>query len=111
MKVSRFWAGALVGMAVFGGIVVYPGSASAQESALSEAKDKTRQNPTSAEASLAYGRALRRAGREGEALTELRRGQIFAKGADTINVEWEIARTHIAKRDFNAAMNSCAAIK
>ena len=110
MQFSRLWATALVGASVLGGIVSTTGEASAQQSALAEAKDRTRQAPTSPEASIAYARALRRAGREGEALTELRRGQIFAKGDAAIDVEWEIARTHIAKRDFAAAMGSCRSI-
>ena len=56
----------------------------------------------SVEASLAYGQALRRAGREAEALTELRRGLGVSGGkAETAGrVQWEIARTHIAKREF-----------
>jgi tetratricopeptide (TPR) repeat protein len=74
-------------------------------------KERARQSPTSADAALAYGRALRRAGLENEALTELRRGQIFAKGDTAITVGWEIARTQIAKRDFFSAMASCGAIK
>lgn len=111
MKLSKFWGSGLVGVALFGGIALCPSGASAQETALTESRDRTRQSPTSADASIAYGRALRRAGRDNEALTELRRGQIFAKGDAAVLVEWEIARTHIAKRDFNAAMSSCAAIK
>lgn len=110
MKVSRIWATALVGVCVVGGIVSSTGEASAQESAISEAKARARQAPTSPEASVAYARTLRRAGHENEALTELRRGQIFAKGDAAITAEWEIARTHIAKRDFSPAMASCKAI-
>lgn len=109
MKVSRIWATALVGVCVVGGIVSTT-EASAQESGLAVVKERARKEPTSADASLAYGRALRRAGREGEALTELRRGQIFAKGEAAITAGWEIARTHIAKRDFSAAMASCRSV-
>ncbi len=109
MKVSRIWTTALVGVCVVGGIVSTT-EASAQESALSEAKERTQKAPTSPEASVAYARALRRAGRESEALTELRRGQIFAKGDAAMTAEWEIARTHIAKRDFSPAMASCKSI-
>ena len=109
MKFSRIWATALVGACVVGGIVSTT-EASAQESGLAAAKDRTRKEPTSVEASLAYGRALRRAGRETEALTELRRGQVFAKGDAAITAGWEIARTHIAKRDFNAAMGACKSV-
>lgn len=107
MKSWRFWAAAL---GAFGGLL-HPAPATAQESALAEAKNQTRQSPTSADASIAYGRALRRAGHANEALTEVHRGQSFAKGEGAIMAEWEIARTYIAKRDFNAAMGSCAAIK
>mgnify|MGYP001101453057 CR=1 FL=1 len=106
----RFWAHALVGMGLLGGIVFAPGAASAQESALAAAKEKTRQAPTSAEAALAYGRALRVAGRDQQALAELRRGQALARGNDAIRLTWEIARTHIAKRDFFAAKSACLAI-
>lgn len=112
MKLSNVAVRVLIGVCLSGGIVCTTTTpASAQETSLSEAKDRTRRESTSAEASLAYGRALRRAGHESEALTELRRGQIFAKDANAILVEWEIARTHIAKRDFGAAMASCASLK
>jgi tetratricopeptide (TPR) repeat protein len=110
MRVSRFWVTALVGTCVLGGIVSTTERATAQESALAEAKDLTRRNPTSTEASLAYGRALRRAGREGDALVELRRGQFFAKGDAAIAVGWEIARTHIARRDHYPAMAACKSL-
>jgi tetratricopeptide (TPR) repeat protein len=111
MKLSpRFWAHALVGMGVCGGIALAPGSASAQQSVLAEMKEKTRQSPTSAEAALAYGRALQRAGQDQQALAELRRGQAFARENDAIWLTWEIARTHIAKRDFFAAKSACAGI-
>jgi tetratricopeptide (TPR) repeat protein len=111
MNVSRHWARrALAGMGLLGGIVLTT-PAGAQESTLSEAKERSRQAPASPEAALGYGRALRRAGRENDALLELRRGQVYAKGADAITIGWEIARTHIAKRDFAAAMSSCQAIK
>jgi tetratricopeptide (TPR) repeat protein len=67
-----------------------------------------------ADASVAYGVALRRAGHEGEAMTELRRAQAIAKGSSSdraITADWEIARTYIAKRDFAGAMNACGLIK
>ena len=109
MKVTRIWATALV-LGCAGGGIVSTTEASAQESAISAAKDRTRKEPASAEAAVAHARALRRAGREADALVELRRGQIFAKGDAAITAEWEIARTHIAKRDFAAAMASCKAV-
>lgn len=85
-------------------------TAYAQESAINDAKDKTKQTPTSAEASMAYAKTLRNAGKENEALTELRRAQTFATGGSAVLVSWEIARTHIAKRDFTAAMSACHSI-
>jgi tetratricopeptide (TPR) repeat protein len=105
MKVSGIFAsGLLVGW------IALTTASFAQESAVGEAKDRVKQTPTNPEASLALGRALRRAGHENDALTELRRGQIFAKGDTAIATEWEIARTHIAKRDFGPAMSACKAI-
>ena len=63
----------------------------------------------SVEASLAYGQVLRRAGREGEAMTELRRGFGVSGGKTEIagRLQWEMARTHIAKREFELAMATC----
>src|ERR1700743_789220 len=81
-----------------------------QESALSDAKDKTKSSPTSADASIAYARALRKAGHDQDALNELRRAQTFALGNQAVLVDWEIARTYIAKRDFTQAMTACGAI-
>lgn len=97
------WAGALV-------VLLGSSAAGAQESAITDAKDKTKTAPTSPEASIAYAKALRNAGKENEALTELRRAQTFATGGQAVLVDWEIARTHIAKRDFTNAMSACHAI-
>jgi tetratricopeptide (TPR) repeat protein len=84
-------------------------SAGAQESAVEPARDKTKAAPMSAEASLAYGFALRRAGREAEALTELRRGYGISAGKGEIGgrIQWELARTYIARRQFEPAMATC----
>lgn len=83
--------------------------AGAQESAVDAARDKAKATPMSAEASLAYGSALRRAGREAEALTELRRGYGISAGKGEIGgrVQWELARTYIARREFEPAMATC----
>lgn len=84
-------------------------NARAQESGLDAARDKAKATPMSAEASLAYGQALRRAGREADALTELRRGFSVSGGKSELagRLEWEIARTHIARREFEAALGAC----
>ncbi|MDB5215653.1 MAG: domain protein putative component of TonB system, partial [Myxococcaceae bacterium] len=83
--------------------------AGAQESGVDAARDKARAAPMSADASLAYGQALRRAGREAEALTELRRGYGISAGKGEIGgrVQWELARTYIARREFEPAMATC----
>jgi tetratricopeptide (TPR) repeat protein len=92
--------------------VGFPGSAYAQESATDAARDRAKAAPTSGDASLAYGQALRKAGREAEAIVELRRGVTASAGkADLVGrLEWEIARSHIARRDFDAASTSCRAM-
>ena len=83
--------------------------AGAQESAVDAARDKSKAAPMSVEASLAYGFALRRAGREAEALTELRRayGVSAGKGEIGARVQWELARAYIARREFEPAMATC----
>ncbi|MBS2015137.1 MAG: tetratricopeptide repeat protein [Deltaproteobacteria bacterium] len=88
------------------------GPARAQESGVAEAREKARAAPASHEAALGYATALRRAGRENEALTELRRAIAMAGGrVDVVaRLQWEVARTHIAKREFESAMGTCRAI-
>lgn len=83
--------------------------AGAQESGVAAARDKSRAAPMSVEASLAYGQALRRAGRETEALAELRRGFGVSGGKSELagRVQWEIARTYIARREFEPAIATC----
>jgi tetratricopeptide (TPR) repeat protein len=89
-----------------------PQLASAQESGVAEAQAKAKATPMSPEASLAYGQALRRAGREAEALVELRRGLAVSGGKGEIagRMQWEIARTFIARREFEPAIATCRAM-
>jgi tetratricopeptide (TPR) repeat protein len=82
----------------------------AQQSGVAEAKERANAAPTNPEAALSYGRALRRAGREADALAELRRGRLFAKDDLAVRLEWEIARTHVARRDFHQALGTCRAM-
>ncbi len=83
-------------------------AASAQESSLPVARAEVAKTPASAEARLALGRALRRSGREAEAITELRRGLgLGAKPATAASLTWEIARTHIDQREFAKATSAC----
>jgi tetratricopeptide (TPR) repeat protein len=60
-----------------------------------------------ADDAVVKGQTLRRSGKENDALTELRRAKVGATGAAATKIDWEIARTHIAKRDFASAMSSC----
>ena len=83
--------------------------AGAQESGVDAARDKAKAAPMSVEASLAYGQTLRRAGREADAMTELRRGFGVSGGKTEIagRIQWEIARAHISKREFELAIGTC----
>jgi tetratricopeptide (TPR) repeat protein len=86
--------------------------AGAQESGVDAARERAKAAPMNVEASLAYGQALRRAGREAEALTELRRGFGASGGKTELagRVQWELARTHIARREFEPAIATCRAM-
>lgn len=86
--------------------------AGAQEAGLTEARERVKAAPLSPEASLTYGQALRKAGHEGEALTELRRGVALAANRPDAAalLKWELARTHIAKREFEQAYWLCSGI-
>jgi tetratricopeptide (TPR) repeat protein len=97
------------GLALALGVVWTTSEVQAQESALGEAREKVKVAPASAEASLAYGRALRRAGHENDALRELRRGVGLTAGKADLaaKLTWEIARTQIAQRQFEQAMATC----
>ncbi len=82
----------------------------AQQSQIDAFRSATKSSPNDANYSLALGRALRRAGREAEALSELRRGLSLASGrsGDTaVELQWELARVAIARRDFPQAMAAC----
>lgn len=88
-------------------------AAHAQETKLESLKSAAKSAPTDAAASLALGRALRRAGHEKEAITELRRGAFLASartGDLGQRLYWEIARSHMQLREFGQAMVSCRAL-
>ncbi len=93
-------------------VATSPRLASAQESGVAEAQALAKASPSSAEASLGFGRALRRAGREADALAELRRGLAVSGGRGEIatRLQWDVARTYIARREFEPAMASCRAM-
>ncbi|HSO39014.1 MAG TPA: tetratricopeptide repeat protein [Labilithrix sp.] len=93
-------------------VAASPRLAGAQESGVAEAQALAKAKPMSPEASLGFGQALRRAGREAEALGELRRGLSVSGGRGEIatRLQWEIARAHIARREFEPAMATCRAM-
>jgi tetratricopeptide (TPR) repeat protein len=86
--------------------------AQAQESQLGGLRAAAKAAPTDPAASLALGRALRRAGHPLEALAELRRGIAVSAGrVDAItNLYWEVARVQMDRRDFAQVVTACRAL-
>jgi tetratricopeptide (TPR) repeat protein len=84
--------------------------AAAQESKLEPLRAASRANPADAGAGLAYGRALRRAGRYAEATTELRRTIVYAHGQVAIDAHYEVARVFLDQREHGKAIGECRAI-
>jgi tetratricopeptide (TPR) repeat protein len=91
------------------GVVFVARDAVAQESRLDELRAASRSRPGDGAASLAYGRALRRAGRLADAITELHRGFVVAGGLKDIaaQLHWEAARVYADKHDLPRATASC----
>ena len=85
--------------------------AEAQESQLDSLRKATQASATDPAASLAYGRALRRAGRYTEAANELRRGYGFATANPRVlaDLHWEVARVQMDRHDFFQARAECGA--
>src|SRR5438132_1602792 len=105
MRSARIWTAAALVLSMAAGA---PGEASAQLSQIDALKAAAKAQPADAAASLALGRALRRAGKTKEALEELRRGVNQTRaGALTIDLHWELARTLLARGDFGPAMIQC----
>jgi tetratricopeptide (TPR) repeat protein len=105
MQIARISAVALV--------VTLASSAFAQESGIDSARAAVHANANDPQAAVALGRALRRAGKYADALTELRRGASTLAGhqADAAQkLHWELARTYIAQRDFSNAMVACRVV-
>ncbi|MGA7122642.1 MAG: hypothetical protein WBY94_21260, partial [Polyangiaceae bacterium] len=98
MRSSTF-AVALVGSLALASSIV-AGPARAQESQLDSLRAAANSSSGGAAAALAYGRALRRAGRSGAALSELRRAKVIARSAPAqaealAAIDWELARTYM----------------
>lgn len=110
MQRARFFRGLVFPIAL---MALAPSAAHAQETVLDPLRAAVKAAPTDAAAALALGRALRRAGHEQDALIELRRGFSTAAGRAgdfALALHWEIARTHMALKDFGMAMVSCRVV-
>jgi uncharacterized protein HemY len=85
----------------------------AQEHRLKDLRDAAHAAPQDAQASLALGRALRRAGHYNEALGELRRGLALAdsrSGPSAAALRYEVARVYIDDHRFREALGACQAL-
>ena len=93
------------------GLWLLLGDARAEDGKLEVLRRNAKQAPADADASLALGRALRRAGRNADALVELRRGQKLATartGERAIRLRYELARVFLDDRKFREALSACA---
>jgi tetratricopeptide (TPR) repeat protein len=91
-----------------------PATALAQESALGALATQAKANPQDASAALAYGRALRKAGRVDEAIVVLRRGASLQASRVTQlggELHWELSRAYVDRRDFGPAMVQCRVVQ
>jgi tetratricopeptide (TPR) repeat protein len=92
------------------GLLLFAGSASAQEHRLADLRSAAKSAPSDAEASLALGRGLRRAWHFNEALAELRRGLGLAggrAGANAVALRYEMARVYMDDHKFRDALGAC----
>jgi tetratricopeptide (TPR) repeat protein len=113
LDVLRGPARAALVLLVAGAAAVVPTPAAAQESAVAPLRDAAKRAPTDPAASLALGRALRRAGRFAEAAGELGRGANLGAAAKTglvTQLRYELARTRIDERNLGAALAVCSGI-
>jgi tetratricopeptide (TPR) repeat protein len=83
----------------------------AQETKLDILKTATATAPADLEASVAFGRALRRAGHLTEARTELRRARSLSGKPDLLRrVHWELERVEADRHDYGQALAVCKAM-
>jgi tetratricopeptide (TPR) repeat protein len=108
------WARKSLFLALAGGALTFALPVQAQESQLDGLRAATKAAPMDPAASLALGRALRRAGHAGEALRELRRGASLSPAAHAgeigIGLRWEASRAFLQRREFAQAMATCKAV-
>jgi tetratricopeptide (TPR) repeat protein len=84
--------------------------AQGQESELDALRAAAKASPADPGAAFALGHALLRAGHPVEALAELRRGVNLPGGRAGdlgVKLHWEIARAHVAQRDFGQTVVAC----
>ena len=106
MHTARTWIATGLSLFCAGAGATFAAPVLAQESLVDQARAAARSGDP--RASLAYARALRRAGRETEAAQELRpRAAQTPAGALGIELRWELARVAIARREFQQAMAHC----
>jgi tetratricopeptide (TPR) repeat protein len=86
--------------------------AAAQTARVTSAREAVARNPNDPAASLALGRALRRAGIWDAAATELRRGALLGSAAGDIGlaIRRELARVFVDQGKHDEAMNACRQI-
>jgi tetratricopeptide (TPR) repeat protein len=105
---SRLLLASWLASAIVVGVLSASPEARGQESQLDSLAANVRAHPGDADAALALGRALRRAGRTQEALAELRAaiGRLPGSPATGALVH-ELSRVYADAHDFNAAMGMC----
>lgn len=99
---------AVVAAVIVTGVLALPQRAWGQESQVDGMAANVRAHPGDADAALALGRALRRAGRTQDALTQLRAaiGRMPGSPATGALVH-ELSRVYADAHDFNSAMGMC----
>ncbi|MEJ7731619.1 MAG: tetratricopeptide repeat protein [Polyangiaceae bacterium] len=113
LDVLRAPARAVLQLLVAGAIGTVAAPAAAQESAVAPLREAAKRTPTDPAASLALGRALRRAGHFQEAANELGRGANLGAASRTglvTQLRYELARTRIDERNLGAAVAVCTGI-
>lgn len=92
---------------------LFAAGAGAQEADLPALRAAAKASPTEAPPALALGKALRRAGRFGEAAAELLRGASLgsaSKGGLNMKLAYELARVRQDQRDIPNAIKACDAL-
>jgi tetratricopeptide (TPR) repeat protein len=97
-------------LVAFAAVTMIGRRALAQESKLDALRAASHAAPADAAAGLAFGRALRRAGRYLDAMNELRRTLAYARGSVAVETHYEVARVSLDQRDHGKAMAECRSI-